>query len=381
MATNEPQDVLRRILADIAPPQDGDDSLNLSYIDDARHRLPLPYMVFLALTLGTDCRHVSRPSEKTAWSIMLRFKGSLFRLEHGKFGTRMATEGDADDPLAEELVRVLHRAFPLADRVVQPYIEKQMKAGNVTVRNAQHLLRGRYQFFRTEAQRAFARPRPDLGDLFQPPDETASTARTVDLFKAEREGFFYGSAAIDAFFSWLEHILVLILPFVGYDPSKDDLLRFIGSLWGAKVKRVWDLATDGEAKLLYDSLREVKERFRNSVAHGGFEKDGASLYVHLEGLGAVPARLSRFPESIEYGVFPLGETPFSDVCALFERVDTYLRDGPTRYGYRFAESGLDVAFNLESREEYLAATSSGERFADHVERLGYLWETQANMDW
>lgn len=61
--------------------------------------------------------------------------------------------------------------------------------------------------------------------------------------------------------------------------------------WSEKLKRVWDLIKDQEAKTLYDELRTIKERFRNSLSHGALEKGGMSLFVHIPALGALPASL------------------------------------------------------------------------------------------
>jgi len=369
------------MLRDVSPPPEEDYQLDLNYIPEAAYRLPLPYMVFLTLLVGTGCKYIRRPAEKTAWSINLRFKGVPFRLEHGKFGIRIATSESPSSPLVDDLVQVLYRAFPIADRVLDPDIDVQVRAGNVTVPNRQHLFRERYEFFRDQARQAFEAPAPRLDNLFGPSGVPDGEPRSVDLVKNEREGFFFGSAAIDAYFSWLEHLLVLILPFVAYDPTADDLVAFIGGSWTDKLKRIWKLSTDGGAKKLYDGLRDIKEQFRNSVAHGGLEKGDASLGVHIPGLDAVPARLSRFTESIHYGVFPLKDASFGETCSLFDSVDAHLRSGSTRYGMRFAESGLDVAFDAKSREEYQKAIESDDAFDELLNRLSYFADLHTNMDW
>jgi hypothetical protein len=380
MTKHDPRKVLRYVLRGISPAHDEDYRLNLNYVSAVAERLPLPYMVFLTLIMGTDCEYVRRPAEKTAWSINLRFRDVPFCLEHGKSGMRIATSAAPDSPVIEELVRVLHRAFPVADRVLQPDVDVQVRAGNVTAPNRQHLFRQRYEFFRDSARAAFEAP-PRSEDIFRPQGSAREEARSVDIFKNGREGFFFGAAAIDAYFSWLEHVLVLVLPFVEYDPTKDDLVAFIGGAWTDKLKRVWDLASDKDAKSLYDALREIKERFRNSIAHGGLEKGDASLAVHIPGLGAVPTRLSHFTESIHYGVFPLKNASFGEACELFNAVDAHLRNGSTRYGMRFAESALNVAFDAKSREDYQKAMQSDDDFDGLLGRLSYFDDMHANMDW
>jgi hypothetical protein len=381
MASRDPLTVLRSVLRDVSPPFEEDYRLTLSYVCGAADCLPLPYMVFLTLLLGTDCKYVRRPAEKTAWSIAFRFKGVPFRLEHGKLGMRIATSNDPASPLVDDLVQVLHRAFPVGDRALQPVVDQQVKAGNVTVPNRHHLFRRRFEFFRERALEAFGCPCPSLDEVLRTTPADDGKSRTVDVFKSEREGFFLGTATIDAYFGWLEHVLVLLFPFVDYDPMNDDLVAFIGGSWTDKLKRIWDLADDNRAKRLYDELREIKERFRNSAAHGGFEKGDASLGVHIPGIGAVPAAMSRFMKSIHYRLFPLEEASFADTCVLFDAVDSHLRSGRTRHGMRYAESGLDVAFDGNSRLEYTEAMKSDEDFGGLLDRLEHSEETHVNMDW
>ncbi len=334
-------------------------------------------MILLTLISGTDCKFSYRPMEKTAWAIRLQFKGKPIRLEHGKFGMRMATVKPPGKRILNEFVRLLYKALPLTDKALQPHVEEQVRAGNVTVRNRHHLFRHRYEFLREEANGAFAQPSPDLGDLIRGALTERRAAISADPFKAEREGFFLGGAAIDAYFSWLEHILLLILPFAKRDLVDPDLVEFIRANWRDKLKAIWNVSTSRERKKLYDSLLEIKERLRNPITHGGFDSSQSSLGVHMPYVGAIPANLSRFTE----GMFPLQEASFADACQLFDRVDNELWEGDTSYGMTFADSGLDVAFDEGSRKEYLSAMTSHEDFCAWLDALSRHVDNLVNMDW
>jgi hypothetical protein len=381
MAKQASAEDLRRLLSDIHPVTGGGFRNDLNYVSKVSDPLPLPYMVFLAIMLGTDCKYVRQPEEKTAWSIALSFKGVLFRLEYAKFGMRIATEGDANDPLVDEFLRVLYRAFPKVDQVLQPQVNQLIEDGNITIPNRHHLLRQRYDFFRKCAQEAFGAPKPRLDEILRPTKGVLGVSKAVDLLKSDREGFFFGTSAIDAYFSWLEHVLVLTLPFVNYSPLTDDLAKIISGSWIDKLKRVWDVAGNGIEKKLYDDLRDIKERFRNASAHGGFEKNNASLAVHFPIIGAIPAVMSRFTNSIHYRVFPLDEASFADVCLLFDAVDSLLHSGQAKYGLRYAESGLDVPFDEKSCAKYNDAMQSDEEFEEFLEERTYFVERHINMDW
>jgi len=193
-------EILCRIMGDISPPEEGDHSLSFEFLTDAAERLPLPYMVYLAMLLGTDCQFVFRPFEKTAWTVTFRFRGRPVHMAFGKFGMRVAAAAPEADRVSEEAIQVLGRAFPVVDRILQPLVDDQMRSGNVTVGNLHHVLRQRYEFFRTKAREAFDRPR-GRDQLIPVPGEGGGKAVKLDLFRNAREGFYYGCAAMDAYFS------------------------------------------------------------------------------------------------------------------------------------------------------------------------------------
>jgi hypothetical protein len=201
-----------------------------------------------------------------------------------------------------------------------------------------------------------------------------------DPDKYQRQGFYYALAMIDAFFSRLEHLLIIVLPFIGFDPKKQSLSYMMSANWTDKYKRVFDLDIDRKAKSLYDELIFVKEKYRNAITHGYFEKQGASLFFHSPPY-AVPILLSRFKDSIHYSFLPISEKSFKDVCSLFDRTDAFLKSGKTKYGVRYAESGLDVPFDSVFMSEYRSASTSDEAFKEFLDRTCYLADQSENMDW
>ena len=202
-----------------------------------------------------------------------------------------------------------------------------------------------------------------------------------DLDKSEREGFFLGAASVESYFSRLEHLLVLLFPFTDSFGAGIGIVPFIAGSWRHKYKRIFDLKKDREAKDLYDSLVAAKERYRNSVAHGGFEKGSSSLFVHFPVTGAIPVQLGRVAKGIHYSLYPIPAASFSEVTELFDRTDRYLRRGPTRFGFVYVDSGLDVPCDTDSVQKYKAAMCSVGAFKDFVKRESFLYARNVNMEW
>ncbi|MCH7483952.1 MAG: hypothetical protein IIA90_02250, partial [Chloroflexi bacterium] len=121
---------LKGIFRDVSQPDEDDLSDQMHYVPGVASLLPLPYMVFFALVIGAECRYSYRPEEKVAWSVRLRFKGEEMRVEHGKFGMRIASSAESPE-LAEEFIATVSRAFPVMDRILGPVVDERVRLGSV----------------------------------------------------------------------------------------------------------------------------------------------------------------------------------------------------------------------------------------------------------
>jgi hypothetical protein len=179
-------------------------------------------------------------SEKIAWSIPILFKGAPHLISHEKCGLKIhPAEPEPRDIEHERLLvdRLLH-AVRIADGMVKPFAEEQIPAGKVSIANNSFLFRGKYEFFRSKAEECYQNAQPVTGE--------GQVARINRKFKYDREAFFFASATLDSYFSYLEHLLVLLLSFSDFDPTKDDVVEFINSFWAEKFKRIFDLPSNPE---------------------------------------------------------------------------------------------------------------------------------------
>ena len=130
-------------------------------------------------------------------------------------------------------------------------------------------------------------------------------------------------AAISAYISLVEHVLVLALAFSGFDPAKDDLTDVIGLRWGDKFDRL--LGKEGDAARYRQRLTDVVERWRNLYSHGGFEKGhGATIYLHTPGVGAVPVGLTSVRSSPLFSFIPAAsETDITQVLFLISAIESF----------------------------------------------------------
>ncbi|MNP99741.1 hypothetical protein D3C85_123760 [compost metagenome] len=299
--------------------------------------------------------------EKVKWEIPIRFKNRSFVLAHRKFGFTISTyvEREDDKQLAAEVITLIHKATPLTEGFVQELLGKKISAGKITIENDFLNIMGRYFFFRTK------------------------TSGEIKASTKSKAGFYYMLSMIDAYFSLLEHLLVLLLPFMKHvDMKSTDLENFIGSNWKGKFNIVLDTKNNNTALKHLVKLNEIKEQIRNPASHGNFLKKGSSFNVHMDNLGAIPFTLTRSKTDINYSFDDNSEIAFKNIIDEFNSFDSYLKTDPrTVYAMQYVLRGLPVFYDKKSVSTYrkrMVSQQSTERYINETVRD---IENHMNMDW
>ncbi|MFC1498057.1 hypothetical protein ACFLS1_06270 [Verrucomicrobiota bacterium] len=332
---------------------------------------PVPALIYFLLTkcLGFPLGY---RGDKTRWAIPFTFSGVRCSMAMQKFGLRLYIEKDKKtNPL--EIMGKLHRAIKVLERdMLEPFGKAQMTSGNVTVVNRFHRLDNMYGYFRGTAEQSFAIS----------PDTQGSLGKRLSMrFEILSKGNYNTVAMVNAYFSRLEHILVFCLAFSDYSSRKDDLVDFIGSNWSDKYKRVINISNGSEGKELYDFLCEVKEEFRNPSAHGGFEKNGGSLYFHIPGVAAVPAKLTGSRDRPHLDFLMNHEATCIELCQLFDRFDKWIEEKEQPYATLYLKSGLDIAFDAGFIAELRSAAKDVEEFNGWIEARSHWQDIVDNVDY
>jgi hypothetical protein len=340
-------------------------------------RLPIPGIVRIVLEL-LEVQNLGS-GEKLAWEYAFKVDGVSCSLAHQKFGLRLyvdsATLPSEDDAqaLLNRITKSLESAQrSLEKRQLRQFADEQIRQGRLTIRNQYHRLREIYEYFLEGATLAFAgqgrleADLPDGGRRFAP---------------RATEGFYNTVAMVSAYFSLLEHTLVLLLPFTGFDPAESALKDFIGERWGMKFRKVFSVNADQAAKVNFDTIYRIAEEYRNTYGHGGFDKHGSTFLFHMEDIGALPAVLSDTRGNSYFSFTPVDVDDFNDVKLAFESIDEWLRKDAAPLGMRWIGSGLDVYYDEQFRGQAALAMESPELFDSFIEYCGYLTDQAANMDW
>lgn len=351
-------------LADIAP-------ANQNSPDEWEgHRLsldlfPLPDLVLFGLTRLLDIEALGR-GEKVAWSVKARFRDTLFEISLRKFGFQLIVPKGTPDEHRLQLVRCLQTAAKLAAQSLQEFALHQIDAGNSSIENQYRIFDGAYRFFRQEATSRYAASKPGTFPLFD-----AGLA----------EGGYCASAMLNAYFSLLEHMLVLALPFTEIDLSNGALRRFAANVWLDKLKALFDLDNDATAKRIRDILGQVKDRFRNPLSHGGFDKKGSTFHFSVPGIGAFPVLLADHRTSVERFVSLVSRSEFETLCRQLDECDALFEESKVGPGVKYAKTCLPVSFSAQFRAAGRKAAKSPEALQEFIDYQIEVADMHMNMDY
>ena len=352
---------------------------------EASRHLPEPYLVYFLLADLLDYKDLGR-WEKLAYSIPIDFNGTAYLVEHRKFGLGLfAADPEAQEDNATTIVELIRKAVKAA----QPYFEhlanEAAEGSRLNLKNHSRGLYDRYKFLRKifrENQKEVERQK-DERIVEEGVGENGLLkwqSFRMPVIELRREAGWLGLAAVEAFFSWTEHVFIHIAVLRCACKTGREVRRLASADWSTKFKTALDI-DQPKTKDLYDELTVIRRQLRNYVTHGAFGKDGEAFNFHSNA-GAVPLRLPhrRTRQSFRFGSgVELDPTQVFDVI---ERFESHLWNG-WRAGAKLyiQDYGLPAILSMAADGTYEAARASEQTMVDFTEQLARQFDDAANMDW
>lgn len=367
--------------------------LMLSAQTDGGRSLPPYYLVYFLLIDLLGFPSLGR-WEKTAWTVPVRYRGRLYGIEHRKMGLGVfapnldpaARMSGTPNEQAEEDARAITMLITKAVSIAEPYFqwraEQAVSTPGLNVVNKSDSLFDRYEYFRdrfrTLLDDAESRKFERSIENKTLSDGTVITIGSSPSFVLRREAVWNAQAAIEAFFSWTEHVLIHLTILQSKLRSGDDVARLAESDWKAKFKAALDVA-DPHTKLHYDRLLDLRAQVRNFVAHGAFGKSGEAFSFH-SGAGASPVVLTNNQRH----KFSLTGRPAFDERMAIENIESFLLHlwsgvrAPARH-YIFSSLPSILSYVVDGT--YAQAMRSDDEMKRFVEHLSGEFDRAADMDW
>lgn len=366
----------------------------LSSRTDGGRDLPPYYLVYLLLVDLLGFRNLGQ-SEKVAWSVPVRFQGRLYVVEYRKMGlgifapTLNADAGFNAPPTeqAEADARAIAALIKRAVTAAEPYFEwraEQAAGGHeVNVVNNSSWLFERYELFRDRfkalsAEAALPEKKKVKTTTLRLEDGTLVTTGGAESYALIREAEWNAQAAVEAFFSWTEHVFIHLAILQGSLRSGADVAAMAGADWKTKFQAALDI-NDSDSKEYYDKLLDLRAQIRNFMAHGAFGKRGQAFSFHT-GTGAIPVLLTDRSKH-RYAI--TGQPAFDEGWAIaeIEKFIAHLWSGTRSPARLYIESSHPSILTYVANGTYSRAMQSEEDMKGFVDYLTHESDTAANMDW
>ncbi|HWO41136.1 MAG TPA: hypothetical protein VNO43_04970 [Candidatus Eisenbacteria bacterium] len=292
---------------------------------------------------------------------------------------RPTEEQEAD---AKEIAALITKAVDAAAPYFEWRAEQAASGTQLNVLNKGSSLFARYEYFRDRfrALTAEAEARKEERHITREKleDGTEVVRGFSPSYSLRKEAEWNAQAAVEAFFSWTEHIFIHLAILRGSVRTGDDVARLAESDWKAKFKAALDL-NDNKMKDHYDALLDLRAQIRNFMAHGSFGKRGEAFQFH-SGAGAVPVLLTD-DQRHRYSL--TGKTAFDERWAISEIEDfiEHLWSGARAPAKHYILSDLPSILTLAEDGTYKRAMTSEDSMKEFIEHLTREFDNAADMNW
>ena len=351
----------------------------------ASQHLPEHYLVYFLLVDLLDFKDLGQ-WEKLAYSIPVDFNGTAYLIEHRKFGLGLfAADPETQEGDATAIVDLIRKAMKAARPYFEHLANEAAEGSRLNLKNYSRDLYDRFVFLRKtfHEKQEEAKLRKEKHVAGKGVTEDGMIIRESFLmpdFELRREARWLGLAAVEAFFSWTEHVFIHIAVLRGARTTGREVSELVGADWSTKLKSALDI-DEPDMRILYDKLATIRRQLRNYVTHGAFGKDDEAFSFH-SGAGAVPLRLPhrRKRDSFRFGSgLDLDPTQAFEIIARFESLLwTGWRAGAKLY---IQDYELPTILSMAADGTYERAMSSDQTMLDFTEQLAKKINDAANMDW
>src|SRR5207302_10666366 len=207
--------------------------------------------------------------EKVAWSIVLGWDGKTFVIEHRKMGLGIFVKDlKKEETCARKIVNLITSGVRVSEKYFDWLAATAIRDSKLNLLNKSRHLLGRVQYFLSLYRKAKLEAESRKGEsvLETLPDGSLQT-RHPSRFDFEREADWLAVSAIEAFFSWSEHVFIHLALLKGTITSGTETANLAEDDWQEKFKKALDIG-DRVVKNFYDELIVIRRQVRNFVAHG-----------------------------------------------------------------------------------------------------------------
>lgn len=206
--------------------------------------LPQYYLVYFLFVDLLGYRNLGR-FEKIAWSIPVDYNGKAFLVEDRKFGLGIFVQDpEKDEEAAKEIAIRIGKAVKAA-RPFFDWIAKQAALTSaLNVANNGAVLYDRYEFLRDTHYAKLSEAelrKKEIASMGKDLPSTKVYSMAFPAIRLRSEALALALSAIEAFFSWTEHVFIHIAILSGKLTKGTEVAHVANAEWSVKFKEALDL--------------------------------------------------------------------------------------------------------------------------------------------
>ncbi len=325
--------------------------------------------------------------EKVNYIIRFLYKDSVCSLEHHKLSFRLYSP----DKYQQEILDIFSKVEKLFEQALLEYADERVKTNKFSLPNHYSLFNDKLDYLKIKInglQDSINGTELDLEkeikNIMSLTNMEDSSKRTLISFvrstihegsNYQLEMSYLTELYIDTYFSYLEHILSLLIPMTEFYDSDKSYVDFLRIDWRKKAEHI--LYND-EGLYLLDHLSKIKEVYRNRISHGLFSRE-KKIHIQIEGFGQYPLWIGKKHLRGFTG------TPNYLTYEIFEEVENVFKSYDEIINERFE---LQMNLVVAGIPTFLDTSLYGEKtllvYEDNQEFIKSYWhhqDNQMNMDW
>jgi hypothetical protein len=295
-------------------------------------------------------------------------------------GMGLFAEGkEKQESECQEIVKKIKKATKEAQPYFEWYANEAAKQSKLNVLNHSMRLHDRYTFLVKEYKKK-------LEEAISRKEERIKTQRSerswsvhMPYYELKRESIWLALSAIDAFYSFTEHVFIHAAILKGHLLTGEDVANLADKDWASKFKACLDVQ-DNSVKPHYDRLVAIKRQIRNYMAHGAFGKNGEAFQIH-SGAGAVPLLMPHQKGSSRFSMQSGTEFQEEEAISAIEEFMQFYWESNNLPEVMYVKSTLPSILTYASDFTYRDAMASIANMESFVNYLIGVHDRAGDMDW
>ena len=303
--------------------------------------------------------------DKVLWHTFFRYKDFTFMIRDYKFYSwtiESIREDSKTIQLVEDIKRKIFKASEILDKIIYNELKIEITKERFYLKNMYNQLLSIYQFYEDKVlatienlQEAVApenaHPKEDILDII---GEILTPVITKETLAK------YSFALILSFFSLLEFLLDAMYLF---QERNIKFLEFKKKPFVDRFKLTLPINENDELKHIYDSILNIKNHYRNPLAHG--LTDEVVLLIPRTNIGLMPLSYKYISKETFHGFEMIDEDVVLEMTETFKKFLSYLSNRePYKFYMLYLSYGFPIPASQKEMSEIKKEMTTYENFND-----------------